>query len=414
MQAGLGGAVARWALLWGLVMAVSACTTPGPVADTIGTAPPTTSTLATQAPTTTAAPDPSFPASSPVAAGTVPGAPWSANELSQEEVPKVLVTQWQNSEVKGFCSALYPGASVTPGAEVRGANFGGGWAVAWDLPEGKGRTPSGEYCEDCGRGAFGVAGAFGRADGGETEVWINQVSWPDGSKAGYGYEALGDGSLGEPHLMYLLIAGEGCLYNVWSFRGEIHLLRLVEDLRLVEGLRGSPTFWLNEQPPTVVRTLGRPSWVTEPPLDGTELSGLYATEWAEEAGAPGSCPMLAYASLGEEASDATIRRAENFGEMLLAWDRPSGPGHDGFGEPCAECGRGAVGLGTFQGVPLVGRQITHEWADGSEAAAAEGIYGTEIFVQPAGFDCTYWLWSHLGPDHADFLLTQLRRVSGFP
>lgn len=168
------------------------------------------------------------------------------------------------------------------------------------------------------------------------------------------------------------------------------------------------------QPPPAVPTLGDPAWATEPPMAAGEIDRVYLLEWADEAGAPAACPLLVFADLGEEASDARIRRATNQGEMLVAWDRPSGPGHNGSGEPCADCGRGAVGLGTFQLGTVIGEPITHRWADGSEGAAYAGFYGTEMRLRPAGFDCTYWLWSHLGPDHLDTLLGRLRRVEGYP
>jgi len=396
----------RIALLGALVMLAAACGDAG----TVVTSPPTlpTATSATTAVTSTA------PTSTSVVPIAVEVPPWAGTALATAEVPDTLVTQWEQSDVKGSCSALY---SVTPPpaeAAIRSANFSGGWAVAWDMPDGRGRLPSGEYCEDCGRGALGIAGSLGVAAGDETDVWDKQLEWSDGSKAGYGFEGLGDGSSGEPLLMYLLVKNEGCLYNVWSFLGEDHLLGLVDGLRFVEGLRGESVLWLNERPPPEVAEAGEPAWVTAPPLTATDVSDLYVLEWEGEANAPASCPMLAYADLGPEATGATIRRATSEGEMLLAWDRPSGPGHDGSSEPCADCGRGAVGLGTFLGGQTGDRAITRRWSDGSEAATFAGFYGTEAYLQPEGFNCIYWMWSHLGEDHLDYLFSQLRRVEGYP
>lgn len=124
--------------------------------------------------------------------------------------------------------------------------------------------------------------------------------------------------------------------------------------------------------------------------------------------------MLAFADLGDEADDAVPRHATNVGDMLVAWDRPAGPGHDRDGYPCDDCGRGAIGLGTFLRWAPEASASTHEWADGSFAVMEEGFYGTEVRIQPAGFSCSYWVWSHLGPHHAEYLLTQLRRVEGHP
>ena len=349
------------------------------------------------------------------ASGTGAGAPWSGTQLRLDQVPQILINQWQESEVKNFCSALYPADPVGDDATIRSANFSGGWAVAWDLPDGKGRSASGEYCEDCGRGAVGIAGTFGPAAGDENRVWSKQLTWPDGSKAGYGYEGfVSEGSEGQPHLMYLLVKGEGCLYNIWSFLGEEHLVGLVNDLRLVEALRGEPTLWRNEVPAPPLQALGEPAWVSQDPLTESDISELYLLEWEGEAGAPNSCPLLAFKNLGDVQIDGVVRRADSSGEMLLAWDRTFGPGHNGFSQPCQDCGRGVVGLGTFQFSQIFDREITHEWSDGSKAAAFESFYGTELHLQPAGFDCIYWMWSHLGREHVDYLLTQLRRVEGYP
>jgi hypothetical protein len=393
-----------------LVVAAACGDTTATVATTVPAATTTTAVPTTPPVATTATPPTTLPPDLPVAAEP----PWTAIPLAVTDVPELLAVQWEESGVKGFCSALYPGAPLAEDAAIRSADFGDGWAVAWDLPDGPGRLPSGEYCEDCGRGAFGVAGATGPASGDETEVWAQQLAWSDGSKAGYGFEGLGDGSQGEPLLMYLLVTDEGCLYNVWSFLGDEHLLGLVGSLRFVDGLRGVPTPWTSESTPAEVVEAGEAPWVTEPPVEAGAISNLYIVEWEDEAGSPASCPLLAYADLGADAADATIRRANSEGEMLLAWDRPSGPGHDAGSEPCTDCGRGAVGLGTFLGGEIGDRPVTRRWSDGSQAATFAGFYGTEGLLQPEGFDCVYWMWSHLGEDHLDYLFTQLRRVTGYP
>ena len=51
----------------------------------------------------------------------------------------------------------------------------------------------------------------------------------DGSTAGYGPE----GGTGPAQLAYLRIAGQGCLYNVWSRLGRAHLEQLLGALRFV-------------------------------------------------------------------------------------------------------------------------------------------------------------------------------------
>lgn len=141
------------------------------------------------------------------------------------------------------------------------------------------------------------------------------------------------------------------------------------------------------------------------------LPDVYRLEWAE-AGQPSTCPFLAFADLGPEAEQATIRRAEHASEMLVVWDNPSGPGHDTRGEPCDDCGRGVVGLGTWQhGSSSVGT-VTITWADGSYAniATLPWVYGVSARVQPAGADCVYQLWSHIGIQHVEYLISRLRQV----
>lgn len=156
-----------------------------------------------------------------------------------------------------------------------------------------------------------------------------------------------------------------------------------------------------------------PPW-DQPTLDPDAIDRIYLIEWEGEAGAPSTCPLLAFADLGEAAAGAVMRRANNDFEMLVAWDRPSGPGHDSGSEPCENCGRGAVGLGTSQNTAPARGALTHEWADGSSARTFEGFYGTEAWLEVAGFSCKYWVWSHLGPEHLDYLFSQLRRVDGMP
>jgi hypothetical protein len=124
--------------------------------------------------------------------------------------------------------------------------------------------------------------------------------------------------------------------------------------------------------------------------------------------------MLYFADPGD-ASGATIRHAANEGEMLVAWDLADGPGHFGDSSPCEDCGRGVVGLGTFQHSGYAGH-VSYTWSDGSEARlrVEPFSYGIEAFVRIEGFDCDYWVWSHLGEDHLEYLLSQLRRVEGSP
>ncbi len=376
--------------------AVGASSTTAPRTTTI----PTATTVVT---TTTAIvdPDPDW-------------APWSAPAVAGVAAPNAFVDQWNQAENRRWCSALFPDDPVALGSDatLRPAAFAGGWAVAWDRPQGPGRMPSGEYCEDCGRGAFGVAGTGLRAAGDEPDRWPTVIEYSDGSRVGYGFEGDADPTSGAPLLAYLLVKDEGCLYNAWSFLGEDHLLTLVGRLRRVEGLEGEPTPWVSELPVPPTVDLGDPPWTAEP-LDPSSVPRAAHDEWVE-AGSPPGCPMLAFADLGE-AAGATARRATNSGEMLVAWDLPGAPGHHGDSTPCEDCGRGVIGLGTFQFSSFEG-PVAYSWSDGSEARLRTGpvTYGAEVFVRVDGFACDYWVWSHLGDEHLLHLLTQLRRVAEAP
>lgn len=326
----------------------------------------------------------------------------------------MLVDQWEAADNNTICSALYPAGAIDPTASIRKASFTGGWGIAWDLPSGPGRQSWGDYCTNCGRGAFGIAGTALRTEGDEPSVFPHLLSWDDGSIAGYATEQLVAPETGAPLLMFLLINGEGCVYNVWSFLGEEHLLQLTSQLRKVVGLEGEPTLWLSQLPQPETKQLGSAPWDATK-LAASDVPDVEVTEWKEDFGAPKSCPMLAFADLGV-ADGAEPRQATSEGEMLVAWDLPSGPGHDGFGNLCANCGRGVIGLGTLPAGAEPDLPVGYEWEDGSLARIRSSAlgYGAEALVSVDGFDCTYWVWSHLGQDHLEYLLSQLRRVRGMP
>ncbi len=374
-------------------------------------APSSTTTVATTTTPTTAATTTTSSTTTTTTPPPAASAPWSAAALA--EAPDVVQTEWDAADNNGACSALYP--AETPEVDggtgtLRRANFSGGWGVAWDRDAGPGREPTGVYCEDCGRGAYGIAGVGVLAeDVGLEGRWPAEVTYDDGSLLGYGAEGFAFDDPLAPLLGELRIAGEGCLYQVWSFLGEEHLLALIDQLRFVEGLR-SPTYVADE--PRGVMSMGVPSWVELDPLPADDVSDVYFDEWAE-AGEPASCPLLVFGDLGE-AEDGEPRRALNEGAMLVAFDRPSGPGHDGSSEPCEDCGRGAIGIGTFPPDTDGGLPLAYQWDDGTVGFAEPRLYGIEAFIQPAGFDCSYWVWSHLGWEHLDLLLGGLRQVEGSP
>jgi hypothetical protein len=131
-------------------------------------------------------------------------------------VPAVYVDEWNRAANRNTCGLfafvqLGEGAGATP----RAATFSGGWSVAYDLPDQ--------------RSAFGIAGTGVSATDDTYAQWPHQRIWADGSFAGYGPE----GGTGPNQLAYLRIAGQQCLYNVWSRLSRDHLEQLLESIRRV-------------------------------------------------------------------------------------------------------------------------------------------------------------------------------------
>lgn len=144
--------------------------------------------------------------------------PWSAAALARSEVPPVYLAQWNRADNRATCAPFALAPQVAgPNATARAATFGGGWGVAYDLPTQ--------------RSAFGIAGTGVAADAdGIYSDWPFRKQWADGSSVGYGPE----GGTGSNQLAYLRIAGQGCLYNVWSRLGREHLESLLAAIRRVE------------------------------------------------------------------------------------------------------------------------------------------------------------------------------------
>ena len=144
-------------------------------------------------------------------------APWRQDSLSAAEVPGVYLEAWRQAENRAACALIAPDSlGRGGGAEARRAQFGGGWGVAYDLPQL--------------RSAFGVAGTGVSYTDDTYDEWPNSRTWAGGSYAGYGPEG---GSGSENQLAYVRIEGQDCLYNVWSRLGIDHLEMLLEHLRFV-------------------------------------------------------------------------------------------------------------------------------------------------------------------------------------
>jgi len=153
----------------------------------------------------------------PPAAPALPAAPWTGARLGRAEVPSVYVTQWEKAENRATCALMAPAAlGDGTGATPRAATFSGGWAVAYDRPGM--------------RSAFGVAGSGSTPDSTTYDGWPHKLMWADSSTAGYGPE----GGSGPNQLAFLRVAGQQCLYNIWSRLGTTHLEYLLTQLRFVD------------------------------------------------------------------------------------------------------------------------------------------------------------------------------------
>jgi hypothetical protein len=150
-------------------------------------------------------------------------APWSASKLKPNAVPSVYLTEWKKAENRDRCALLVlDGLSDSSEVRSRRAYFGGGWAVAYDSAKE--------------RSVFGIAGSGADVDSpGPAYPFPFTRRWADGSVANYGLQ----GGEGPDYLAYLQVAGQKCLYNVWSKRGRAHLESLIDRLRLVDIPQGS-------------------------------------------------------------------------------------------------------------------------------------------------------------------------------
>lgn len=145
--------------------------------------------------------------------------------------------EWAKAENRKSCAPLALAAPGDPEGTPRAATFGGGWAVAFDLPGL--------------RSAYGFAGTGllpgDKADSkvqrrrlaGQWPYFRDLAHLPKPSFAGYGqegaeaYPASNPGGAGLHSLAYLRIGGQRCTYNVWSRISRAHLEWLLDNLRVL-------------------------------------------------------------------------------------------------------------------------------------------------------------------------------------
>ncbi|WP_420145412.1 hypothetical protein [Sphingobium sp.] len=154
--------------------------------------------------------------------------------------PKAMIgedvarAQWDMAENRAQCAPLallYDGGMK---GKARRAEFGGGWAVAFDLPDLRSAY---------GFAGPGIIGMDGEADAAQRARLKKQ--WPHMRDlpalrgfAGYGlvgaepYPAADPQGKGQESLAYMRVAGQRCTYNVWSRVSRRHLETLLDNLRL--------------------------------------------------------------------------------------------------------------------------------------------------------------------------------------
>ncbi len=177
-----------------------------------------------------------------------------------------------------------------------------------------------------------------------------------------------------------------------------------------------------EDPTTTVdleASLPEPPWGQAPITTGPARAvGL--DQWQRAPNRAGARLLL----LADTLLPGAVPRPAAFeGGWAVAWDQAGLPGANADGSTCADCGRGTIGIA---GVDVLASRsavraspLVVEWSDGGLAGfgAREADDGPRrhlaTIVVPGQADL-YQLWSYVGEDHLEYLLTQLRFVEGGP
>ena len=150
----------------------------------------------------------------------------------------------------------------------------------------------------------------------------------------------------------------------------------------------------------VTPALAPPPW-RDPRLPRDSIPAVYYTQW-QKAENRASCALIAPESLGDGVG-ATPRAANFSGGWAVAYDRPG-----------VRSAFGIAGSGSnASDDAYVAWPHTTTWADSSSAGyGPEGGSGPNqlAFLRISGQECLYNVWSRLGVEHLEFLLSQLRFV----
>jgi hypothetical protein len=187
-------------------------------------------------PQTEAAVDEAVPGAAPTA---TPGSPdGAAAPVEPALVAQALVLgEWQRADNRPTCAPVAFLSTGQARGAPRPAEFGGGWGVAFDLPNL--------------RSAYGLAGPGPIAAdslppddqrerlGAQWPYFRELAALPPPAFAGYGVEGAETYPPGNPSgrglnsLAYVRVGEQRCTYNVWSRLGRSHLELLLDALRPV-------------------------------------------------------------------------------------------------------------------------------------------------------------------------------------
>ena len=164
---------------------------------------------------------------------TLPAAPWSGARMSANEAPATILSAWERADNRDTCAPIATRTlGIAAGARARTSDLPGGWLVEFDRPGLPGVDRQGRECDTCGRSVVGIAGTTMSPDALLTsDADALTPSYSDGSHAEVEFTDV-DGE----HVasVTFTVAGQGCVYEVWSLIGPEHLQEIVSGLRLVE------------------------------------------------------------------------------------------------------------------------------------------------------------------------------------
>lgn len=167
---------------------------------------------------------------------TLPAPPWSGPPMAADEAPRALMNAWRGAENREWCAPIAPRSmGAADGARARSSRVAGGWVVEFDRAGLPGVDRAGNECDTCGRSVFGITGTSMAP---EEIIESMSPAYSDGSHT---LIEISDGDGESVASATFTVAGQGCVYEVWSFLGPDHLQELVNGLRFVEPAMGSGT-----------------------------------------------------------------------------------------------------------------------------------------------------------------------------